>query len=137
MIDESDLGVGVQVLYVPSHVREQYKSGLIEDYLKSPDTEIGFISSWRDGTVFCRFYWKRTPALRTTANSEGCSPEDLIAYNYFPQDVHELWGEIETRDKRIAELVEQLKEAVQYEVLAKVRAGEGSWTPLKKESNEN
>jgi hypothetical protein len=88
MIDESELGVGVQVLYVPSHVREQYKSGLIEDYLKSPDTEIGFISSWRWelGAVFCRFYWKRTPALRTTANSESCSPEDLIPYNYFPQD---------------------------------------------------
>lgn len=89
MIDESDCGVGVPVLYAPRHVREQYKSGLIEDYLKSPDTEIGFISSWRDGTVFCRFYWKRTPALRTTANSEGCSPEDLIPYTYFPQDVVE------------------------------------------------
>ena len=32
--------------------------------------------------------------------------------------------------KRVAELEEQLKEAVQYEVLAKVRAGEGTWTPL-------
>lgn len=37
---------------------------------------------------------------------------------------------------RIAELEEQLKEAVQYEVLAKVRAGEGSWAPLKKEREE-
>ena len=53
------------------------------------------------------------------------------------QKVHELWGEIDAQSKRIAELDGQLKEAVQYEVLAKVRAGEGSWTPLKKESNEN
>ena len=88
MIQESDLGVGVQVLYVPSHVREEYKSGLAEDYLKSPDTEIGFVSSWNweRQVIFCRFYWKQTQALRTTANSEGCSPEDLIQYNYFPQD---------------------------------------------------
>ncbi len=32
--------------------------------------------------------------------------------------------------KRIAELDGQLKEAVQYEILAKIRAGEGSFTPL-------
>ena len=32
----------------------------------------------------------------------------------------------------VEELVEQLKEAVQYEV----GAGEGSWTPLKKEREE-
>lgn len=93
MIDESDCGVGVPVLYAPRHVREKYKSGLAEDYLKSPDTEIGFISSWRFESylqvVFCRFYWKRTQALRTVANSEGCSPEDLIPYTYFPQDVVE------------------------------------------------
>ena len=36
----------------------------------------------------------------------------------------------------VEELVEQLKEAGQYEVLAKVGAGEGSWTPLKKEREE-
>lgn len=89
MIDERDFGVGVPVLYAPEHVQEMYKGGLVEDYLESPDTEIGFISSWRPGVVFCRFFWKRTQALRTTANSEGCSPSDLFLYTYFPQDVVE------------------------------------------------
>lgn len=86
MIKQSDLKVGLQVMYVPSHIRERHNFNP-DSYLSSPETEIGFVSSWRGGdVVFCRFFWKRTLDLRTVANSEGCSLDDLFAVNYYPQE---------------------------------------------------
>ena len=86
MIKQVDLKVGLQVMYAPSHIRSRHDFAP-EIYLESPETEIGFVSSWRGGdVVFCRFFLQRTLELRTVANSEGCSLDDLFIVNYYPQE---------------------------------------------------
>jgi hypothetical protein len=63
---------GTQIILVPSHA---------DGNVEHEDCEVGFVTSVSpSGTVFCRFWSKRNPGmLRTVANSEGCSPDDLIA----------------------------------------------------------
>ena len=59
---------------------------MYEKYKELRSSEIGFVSSWHDDAIFCRFFWDRTHNLRTVANSEGCSPDDLFEYTFFPQE---------------------------------------------------
>ena len=83
MNDNVELRVGMQVAYIPPHVRGMCKNNLPR-MLKHPDTEFGFVSSWRDGTVFCRFWSQYNPKqLRTLANSEGCDRFDLEAHDHY------------------------------------------------------
>jgi hypothetical protein len=86
MIDAKELRVGLQVAYIPQHVRD-YSKGVIWKSLKHPDTQFGFVSSWRTEdnltkTVFCRFWSKIHPyALRTLSTSEGCDNLDLEVFD--------------------------------------------------------
>lgn len=89
MINKEDLEVGRQIIYVPSYIRQTYKTPKPDGYLVIPETEIGFISSWRKDVVFCRFFWRRSSQLRTVANSEGCSAEDLFVVKCFNDDTVE------------------------------------------------
>lgn len=50
--------------------------------------EFGFVSSWRkNGTVYCRFWSQHdSTGLRTIANSESCSIQNLQSYVVVPQE---------------------------------------------------
>lgn len=75
------LRVGKQVAYVPSHVIEKCGSARRAIITDTEGVEYGFVSSWNDQTVFCRFWSLYSPKeLRTTANSAGCNIEDLYFY---------------------------------------------------------
>lgn len=75
------LRVGKQVAYIPSHVIEKCGSARRAIVTDADDVEYGFVSSWNDQTVFCRFWSLHSPKeLRTTANSAGCNIEDLYFY---------------------------------------------------------
>ncbi len=81
MNKDTPLKVGMQVAYVPSHVREECENDW-DRIVEHQDTEFGFVSSWNDETVFVRFwsqYWMA--GIRTLANSEGCSWQDLELYD--------------------------------------------------------
>ena len=92
MIDRNKLSVGLQVAFIPSHVREEC-SNVLSKMLKHEDTRFGFVSSWKykDNlfpTIFCRFWNKFHPTvLRTLSCSEGCDPIDLIKYDSRTQEV--------------------------------------------------
>lgn len=75
------LRVGKQVAYIPSHVIEKCGSARRAIVTDADDVEYGFVSSWNEQTIFCRFWSLQFPKeLRTTANSEGCNIEDLYLY---------------------------------------------------------
>lgn len=63
---------GDEIIYLPGHA---------DGNIDHPDCERGFVTSIRNGTVFCRFFAKNGHSdfygLRTVANSEGCNPVDL------------------------------------------------------------
>lgn len=85
MIKQENLKVGLQVMYVPDYVRKEFCYRESE-YWKSPDVEIGFVTSWvHDKLMFCRFFYRTGHGLRTVANSESCYPEDLFEINYYDQ----------------------------------------------------
>ena len=67
-----------------------------------------------------------TSALENLKYAHACD----FALGLSSQEVHELWAEIDAQSKRIAELEAKLKVATQYEILVKLRAGEGTWMPL-------
>lgn len=50
--------------------------------------EYGFVTSWKsDGTVYCRFWSQHdSTGLRTIANSESCSIQNLQSYVVVPQE---------------------------------------------------
>ena len=68
---------GTQILYIPSHCDSD------ENH---QDVELGFVTSQRGDTVFCR-YWSRweQDTLRTTANSEGTPIECIVIKDSMPQ----------------------------------------------------
>lgn len=70
---------GQQIAYIPNHAAGD---------ITHPDVEFGFVTSATDTTVFCRF-WKKNRIvleLRTTANSEGCYPENIVESHYTDQE---------------------------------------------------
>lgn len=83
MIKRSDLKVGLRVMYVPSHIREECSEYRYAEY---PDTELGFVTSWNDTYVFCRFFSRYTLKLRTVANSEACDISDLFPSDFISQE---------------------------------------------------
>jgi len=61
---------GDQIIYIPHHAKGNPKH---------PDIETGFVTSVNEQFVFCRYWSKQYPwQLRTVANSEATSPQDLI-----------------------------------------------------------
>lgn len=64
-----DLRPGTQVIYAPSHA---------EGDETHPDCEEGFVTSYNDEFVFCRFWRGHTNELRTRTNSEACHPRHLL-----------------------------------------------------------
>lgn len=83
-----------QIAYVPSHVRAWFggSHGLAIN-AKANGVEYGFVTSVRPSkvgahqgvenkkvVVFCRFWSPFGHRLRTSANSEGCNPDDLILH---------------------------------------------------------
>ena len=76
---------GTQIAYIPTHAQEWAKQ-VQQDPLKHRDVEFGFITSVGDKFVFCRFWYKSDlTRLRTKANSEAVSPEDLTFYQSVPE----------------------------------------------------
>lgn len=69
---------GDQIIYIPSHA----------DGPDHKDSEEGFVTSVRGDSIFCR-YWSKHDRniLRTLANSEATSPEDLILADTRHQNV--------------------------------------------------
>jgi hypothetical protein len=78
------LKVGTQIVYFPSHVREECGNDF-DKMIAHPDKQFGFVSSWREETVFCRYWHNHSEryenTMRTLANSEGCSWRDIEVYN--------------------------------------------------------
>jgi hypothetical protein len=65
--------IGDQIAYLPDHA---------EGDLNHPDVQVGFVTSVRGDTVFCRYwlgsYSKPQTTLRTQANSEGTPIRCLV-----------------------------------------------------------
>ncbi len=59
---------GEQIAYIPTHAKND---------LSHRDVEFGFVTSVRDGTIFCRYWCKDGKELRTVANSEA-TPADML-----------------------------------------------------------
>jgi hypothetical protein len=69
---------GTQIAYIPDHAKS---AGLTH-----PDVELGFVTSERDSSHFCRYWRKGQPGLlRTVANSELTSNRDLVEISTVPQ----------------------------------------------------
>ena len=72
-----ELITGTQILYVPNHANED------ENH---PDAELGFVTSQRGDTIFCRYWSKYHPGeLRTKANSEGTPVGNIVIKDSMPQ----------------------------------------------------
>ena len=72
-----------QIVYVPRHLRE----GFLEDpagYVAADvGVQRGFITSWNEGGVFCRYFRAGFElSLRTTANSERANFRDVFPYEH-------------------------------------------------------
>ena len=84
MIFDCELAVGLQVAYIPRYVVERNKT--LGEVLKDKHTEFGFVTSWNDNAIFCRFWLKGKPGeLRTVANSEACDAADLFEHESAPK----------------------------------------------------
>jgi len=86
------MGVGMQIAYIPLHA---------EGDLHHEDVELGFVTSSRGSTAFCR-YWRKGElgTLRTLANSESTPMNRLIPYSLVPQEyVDKLIDRIESGDR--------------------------------------
>lgn len=73
--------VGMQIAYVPLHVKEMAKFGGGFE-LNSRGVEFGFITSLGVNSAFCRFFMpgaRSIGGLRTGANSESASYDNLYA----------------------------------------------------------
>ncbi len=70
---------GMAVYYVPKHARYESSRGFTMPVYAEKGVERGFITSVSEEFVFCRYFSSLTPSseLRTKANSEPTSPEDL------------------------------------------------------------
>jgi len=79
MISDDRLCVGLQVVHFPPHVAKRNKT--FGEALKDKDAEFGFIASWDEHVIFCRFWLKGKPGeLRTVANSEARDKFELFAH---------------------------------------------------------
>lgn len=66
-----------QVAYIPTHAKGD---------IAHPDVEFGFVTSLRKNAAFCRYWRKSFPGqLRTLANSELTSLENLVEFESVPQ----------------------------------------------------
>lgn len=87
MEESTPLKVGTQIIYVPEHVRSACGNNMSK-MIAHQDAEFGFVSSWNDDTVFCRFWSNHfMGALRTLANSEGCNRRDLELHSRYHQAI--------------------------------------------------
>ena len=69
---------GDQIIYIPNHA----------DGPDHPDAEQGFVTSFNDHYIFCRYFSKTYPGqLRTLANSEATMPRNLIKQTTRPQGI--------------------------------------------------
>lgn len=74
-----------QVIYVPNHA---WSNG--QPDTEHPDCEEGFVViDLGDTKVSCRFYYRNRTQLRTTANAEFCSRENLVVRNHRAQSTIE------------------------------------------------
>ncbi len=80
--------LGTQIAYIPLHAAGDLEG--VEDILKHPDVEFGFVTSEGQGGAihFCR-YWRKgyLGELRTCANSEATPTEMLMEYDSVPQEI--------------------------------------------------
>ena len=84
MANPKDIKPGTQIVYVPSHLRDQIK--IPADYWKVEGVEFGFVTSVRNDVAFCRYFYSKTSeALRTIANSEA-TPLFLLDVYYHHRD---------------------------------------------------
>ena len=61
---------GSQIAYIPNHA---------DGDINHKDVQYGFVMSVKPNGIFCRFFTnKKGGFLRTTANSELCSEENLV-----------------------------------------------------------
>lgn len=79
-----DYKPGDQIAYLPNHV---------EGDVFHKDVEFGFVTSTKDGKVFCRFWLPDEvgikPTLRTKNNSEACNRENLLLFRKYHESVIE------------------------------------------------
>lgn len=70
---------GMVVYYVPKHAQRTSIRGYTMPSFVAEGVERGFITSVSEDFVFCRYFEKKRNGfdLRTVANSEATSPEDL------------------------------------------------------------
>lgn len=96
-----ELGVGTQVIYVPTHAGGD---------VNHPDCERGFVTSVKRETVFYRFWREDLSELRTKSCSEGCDASQLIVADSVPQSrVNYALTEIQAgRDSEATREVERL-----------------------------
>ena len=76
-----------QVVYVPNHVQIEFQTMGDAVASKHKDLEYGFVTGVKESavigvTVFCRFWSKWRPSIRTTSCSEGCNQNDLYPLRY-------------------------------------------------------
>lgn len=74
-VTRSNVRIGMQVIYIPSHVIEFTKLG--GNPVDDDSVEYGFVTNYSHGTVFCRFFYPNKD-LRTKANSESTPYESLF-----------------------------------------------------------
>ena len=71
----------MQILYVPNHAMGD---------ITHPDVEAGFVvgthSDAEHSVIICRFF-NRDGSLRTVANSERCSPLNLVEFSRYDDDL--------------------------------------------------
>ncbi len=94
--NEADLRVGKQIVYIPERLLFRYRKNhtqAIQDY--PVDVQTGFVTSWDENTVYCRFYHIQGRHLRTLTYSEFCNKNNLFFYDSKPQNkVDELIDEM-------------------------------------------
>lgn len=73
-----DLKVGTQILYIPNHA---------DGNIFHNDVEYGFVTSIAPSLniVYCRYFFKNSNELRTMANSEAASIENIYIGQYCDQ----------------------------------------------------
>jgi hypothetical protein len=73
-----------QIAYIPTHA---------EGNVNHPDVELGFTASdrLRNGDYYCRYWSKHVPSiLRTRANGERTSEDDLVEFESKPNFIRDI-----------------------------------------------
>ena len=75
---------GMAVVYVPDHSHLTH-DGVVAPDFRGDGVEWGFVTSVSEEFVFCRYFmgkgWRVENTLRTLANSEATSPNNLYGIN--------------------------------------------------------